>query len=115
MAMQNAIIIYDSEGNDWFEDTDVYTPHIASDLLEYIYDQDTLLEAMNRAVQVCLHMHVPVQKHFRHVYVPDASGFVKEDWALSDFAYYLLLLNGRAENADVAYAQAYAIHRAFCK
>jgi len=115
MAPQNAIIIYDVEGSDWFSDTDAYTPHIASALLNTIYDQETLQEAMNRAVQVCLHIHVPVQKHFRHVYVPDASGLVREDWALSDFAFYLLLLNGKAENADVAYAQAYAIHKAFCK
>jgi hypothetical protein len=116
MAIPNAtIIVYDPEGNDRLLDTDATTPHIASSLLDDVYDQDTLREAMGRAVQVCLHMHVPIHQHFRHVYVPDASGHVVEDWALSDFAFYLLLLNGRAENADVAFAQAYAIHKAFCK
>jgi hypothetical protein len=115
MADQNAIIIFDSEGNDWPFESEVHTPHIASTLLECMYDQDALQDALNIAVQVCLHMHVPVQEHFRHVYVPDPSGSTQEDWALSDFAFYLLLLNGKADNADVAYAQAYAIHRAFCR
>lgn len=115
MTMQNPIIIYNSEEGDWFPDADIHTPHVVSALIDTVFDKDTLKDAMNRAVQVCLHIHVPVWKHFQRVYVPDVSGSVHEDWALSDFAFYLLLLNGNAENVDVAYAQAYVIHRAFCK
>lgn len=116
MAEQGAIILYSDDREETMSYAYVHTPHVASTLLdEGLYNQAALGEAMKRAIQICLYLRVPVQQHFRHIYVHGAAGHVQDDWALSDLAFYLLLLNGEAQNPDVAFAQAYAIHRAFCR
>jgi hypothetical protein len=116
MAEQRAIILYGDGQEERFSYAYVHTPHVASSLLDDgMFDQDALQDALQRAIQVCLYMHVPVHQHFRHIYVQSATGHAKDDWALSDFAFYLLLMNGRSLTEEVAYAQAYALHRAFCR
>ena len=93
----------------------IHTPHIASMLIDdAVYIDDAALEAaMQRTFQVCLQLDIPIHQHFRRIYVHNASGHVHDDWALSDLAFYLLLLNGDAHHSSVASAQAYAIRRAF--
>ncbi len=93
----------------------VHTPHMASVLVEdYVFSDESALEAaIERTFQVCLHLNIPIHQHFRRVHVHDVSGHIQEDWALSDLAFYLLMLNGDVHNTMVAQAQAYAIRRAF--
>jgi hypothetical protein len=116
MAEQGAVILYGDGQEEYYSHPYVHTPHVASALVDDgLYDNEVLEEAMKRAIQVCLYMNVPVQHHFRHLYVQSDTGSTQEDWALSDFAFYLLLMNGRSLTEDVAYAQAYALHHAFCR
>ena len=115
MAEQVSIIVYGDDREETISYTYVNTPHVASTLLDDVYDESMLAEAMEQARQVCLHMHVPIQQHFQHIFVHGASGHIQDDWALSDFAFYLLLMNGNAHHADVARAQAYAVFKAFCR
>ncbi|MFA0960502.1 hypothetical protein AB9P05_01720 [Roseivirga sp. BDSF3-8] len=58
-----------------------------------------LSQAINRAMQVCALSGMPVDKHFRCVYLSDeVSKTVCQDWKLSKLAYTLVLLNGKPEN-----------------
>ena len=93
----------------------IHTPHIASILIdEDVYADAVALDAaLQRTFQVCMHLGIPIHLHFRRVHVYDASGPIQDDWALSDLAFYLLLLNGDTHHAAVASAQAYAIRRSF--
>jgi hypothetical protein len=117
MLGQGTIILYNDDREEAFSHPYVNTPHLASTLLDDgIYkDERSLEDSLSLATQVCLYLHIPVQEHFRHIYVRGGSGKSEDDWALSDFAYYLLLMNGKANYGDVAYAQACMLRRAFCK
>lgn len=115
MEERFAIILWDDEREEQFFFSAPYinTPHRASMLIdESVYrDPDDLDAAISRSFQVFLNMHLPIQEHFRRLHVHDAQGHIEEDWALSDLAFYLLLLNGDIQSAAVAEAQAYAIRR----
>jgi hypothetical protein len=114
MADHTAIIVYSSGSEEPLDRDFVSTPHLASSLLdEGIYDEDGLQQAMEKAMLVCMQVRIPIRRHFRRLHVRDGHGQVEEDWALSDFALYLLLLNGNVALAPAAYAQAYAIYKAF--
>lgn len=88
-------------------------PHIASALVdEQVYSSTELLEAaISRAFQICLQLGIPISTHFRHIHVFSGDGETAVDWALSDLAFYLLLLNGDAANERVACAQGWAIRK----
>jgi hypothetical protein len=114
MAEQRAIILYSDDREESASYRYVHTPYVAGTLLDDgLFDETALQEAMQRAVQVCLYMRVPIWQHFRHIYVHNASGHVQDDWALSDLALYLLLLNGNTASAAAAFAQAYAVRNIF--
>lgn len=116
MAEHTAIIVYSSGSEEPLDRDFVSTPHLASSLLDDgIYDEAGLHEAMEKAMLVCMQVRVPIRRHFRRVHVRDGGGQAQEDWALSDFAFYLLLVNGNVAYAPAAYAQAYAIYRAFAQ
>jgi hypothetical protein len=117
MGDHRAIILYQDDREENFEHPYVHTPHLASILLEEgLYDSPAALDAsMVVARQVFLYLKIPIQEHFRHVYVRDSAGGSEEDWALSDLAFYLLLMNGKAHPEEVAYAQACMLQKAFCK
>ena len=65
--------------------------------------------ALDRAFEVCKQIGVPIDLHFRRIYVHDSSGSSRCDWALSDLGWYLILLNGGVNNPHVAKAQAFAL------
>jgi hypothetical protein len=115
--VEQAIILFDDNREEYRAHPYVHTPHLASTLVdEGLYtDQQALAHSLALATQVCIYLHIPVGDHFRHIYVHGSSGLSQEDWALSDFAYYLLLMNGKAHPEDVAYAQACVLRHAFCK
>lgn len=115
MEERFAIIRWEDEQEEQFYFSAPYinTPHRASMLIDdAVYkDPEDLDAAISRSFQVFLNMNVPIQEHFRRMHVHNAQGHVEEDWALSDLAFYLLLLNGDVHNSVVAEAQAYAIRR----
>lgn len=117
MLEQHAIIVYQDEREEYFERPYVHTPHLASTLLDDgLYDTPEALEAsITLARQVFLYLKLPIQEHIRHVYLRDGAGSSEDDWALSDLAFYLLLMNGKAHPEEVAFAQACMLRRAFCK
>lgn len=94
-----------------FADSFVNTPHRASMLLEdSVYsDLQELDAALHKSFMICMNLHVPIQEHFQKLHVHNVAGHVDEDWALSDLAFYLLLLNGDVHKSAVAEAQAFAI------
>lgn len=80
--------------------------HLASELVEefgYKREEDLLL-AMNEAFNLCMVMHIPINLHFRKVYLYEKGGLIT-DWMLSDFGSYLLLVNGNTSNPYVARAR----------
>jgi hypothetical protein len=116
MAEQFAIVRWDDDREEEaYGAAFIHTPHLASVLIdECVYDDASALDAaMQRTFQVCLQLQVPIRQHFQPVHVHDMSGHIQDDWALSDLAFYLLLLNGNARNEAVAYAQAYAVRHVF--
>lgn len=116
MAEHFAIIRWDDEREEYGHSAPyINTPHIASSLIdESIYDDEASLDAaLERTFQVFLIMQIPIQQHFRKVHVHDSEGHVQEDWALSDLAFYLLLLNGDVHKPPVARAQAFAIRHIY--
>ncbi|MBS1615080.1 MAG: hypothetical protein JST06_03080 [Bacteroidetes bacterium] len=114
MPIQRAIIVYENGEEAWESPGHNHLPHRASSLLEDgIYDESGLKQAMLRAFSVCMQVQIPIQQHFRKVHVHSLSEQVAEDWALSDFAFYLLLMNGDVTRPESAFAQAYAVFKAF--
>lgn len=117
MEERFAIIRWEDEREEelLYSAVNVNTPYRASILLEEsIYnDAQELDAAIHRSFQVFLNMQVPIQQHFRQVHVHNADGHVNDDWALSDLAFYLLLLNGDVHKSDVARAQAWAVRQIF--
>jgi hypothetical protein len=114
MAEALAIIQWqDGSEERFFGESSVHTPHLASVLLELGAYQDTqdLETAIQRAFQICLQLRIPITRNFQPIHVYDDRGEVESDWALSDLAFYLLLLNGNAQNPDVAHAQAWALRK----
>jgi hypothetical protein len=115
--VEQAIILFEDNREEYRTHPYIHTPHLASSLIDdgYYSSEQSLADSLTLATQVCIYLHVPVQDHFRHIYVHSSSGLSEEDWALSDFAYYLLLMNGKAHPEDVAFAQASILRHAFCK
>ncbi|MEO9485238.1 MAG: hypothetical protein ABJG47_17395 [Ekhidna sp.] len=76
----------------------------ASSLMQTSLDQ--ISETVNRAIKVCLAQKIPVNEHFKRVYIVDAETHeIIRDWKLSRLGYALVLLNGNTENPLVANTQ----------
>jgi hypothetical protein len=115
MQERFAIIRWDDEREEeqLFSAASINTPYRASMLLdEAVYEDQTDLDAaIHRSFQVFLNMQVPIQEHFKQVHVHNSEGHLEDDWALSEIAFYLLLLNGDVHKSAVAEAQAYAVRQ----
>jgi hypothetical protein len=89
-----------------------YVPlrHMASELKEeYGYKSDEELhDAIKNTFDICCMLDIPINLHFRNVYIYEGNS-LKSDWLLSDLASYLLLINGNAHNPNVAKARLYLI------
>ncbi|MGV8878905.1 MAG: hypothetical protein ACOH2A_07735 [Sphingobacteriaceae bacterium] len=80
--------------------------HLASELMEhfgYQNDQD-MRTALIRTFEICCALKIPINQHFKKIYRCQESALIT-DWQISDFASYLLLLNGNSRNPNVAEAQ----------
>jgi hypothetical protein len=85
--------------------------HLASELVEaYGYHGQELNAAMEHAFNVCLALHIPIEFHFRRVYLA-GNHQLATDWMLSDLGSYLLLMSGNSHNPNVARARLYACTR----
>lgn len=85
--------------------------HLASELLgEYGYDDENMKDALDKALELCMVMDIPIALHFRKVYLYEGES-LKTDWMLSDLASYLVLVNGDIHNPNVAKARLYLLHK----
>src|SRR5688572_27080523 len=76
-----------------------FLPYKASELFYYgMNSLDELEEAVNRAMVVCRHGGITIEKNFRALFVASNNGLIKE-WRLSDLARKLILLNANPANA----------------
>lgn len=66
-------------------------------------DSSSLKKAINKAMTVCLTLNIPVHENFQQY----ESETEKNDFKLSRFACYLIVMNGDVRNPMVAKAQAY--------
>ena len=94
----------------------VNTPHIAGALIEEaVFPDDACLAlALQQVFRVFIHLEIPIHLHIKPIHVHDISGHIEEDWALSDLAYYVLLLNAEKNSDASMIAQAFALSR-LCK
>lgn len=105
MSMLN---IYEPIDNNWQTSFLRHVPlrHMASELVEEFgyKDAEELQQAMDSAFEVCYLLHIPIDLHFRKVYVY-SNNTLGTDWLLSDLGTYLLLINGDVHNPNVAKAR----------
>ena len=88
---------------------DSYSHWLSELAKEFDYDDEKeLQQAILRSFDLCCSMNIPIEENFRKVYRFSNKG-VQEDWQVSDFACYLLTINGRPSNPQVARAQLWGI------
>jgi len=78
--------------------------YLASDLLNKGFKADEILEALNKAMNICRTAKRPVKKHFMPLYV-DRDGVTIRDCKLSLLGYRLLLLNANPKHPATAHFQ----------
>ena len=60
---------------------------------------DEICSAVERAMQVCNHNGLPVNDHFKPIFVSDNDAHtVCKEWKLSRLAYMLVMMNGASDN-----------------
>jgi hypothetical protein len=72
-------------------------------LLNALHDESELEAAVQKAFTACLVAGLPVQRHFKHIFV--CAGEIKEDWLVSGLAIQLIVLNADVSNPLVAKLQ----------
>ncbi len=106
--------IYDPYDEVFYESPfrEVPLVHLVSEIAsELQWENEADQEAnLKKAFDVCYHMHIPINRHFRKIFIFDAIGLTT-DWLISDFGSYLLLINGNTQNYRVAKAQVYILDR----
>ncbi len=102
------LIVYDpyEEWTGSFDAEQVQLKHLAGELLQDIgiHDATELQQILERAFDVCCQVNLPIEQHFKKVFL-FSDGQLITDWLLSDMASYLLLVNGDPRNYNVARAQ----------
>lgn len=79
--------------------------YFASELTELgVMENDDMLQAINRAMQICRTNGIPVRAHFKSIYL-SRGGQLFADWRLSDLGRKLVLLNGNPLNPVIARLQ----------
>lgn len=69
-----------------------------------IVDADEMAASLNRAVQACGSLNVPLHRNFKKVFRSDGKNIIM-DWQLSPLACYLIVINCNPSNEHVAKAQ----------
>ena len=84
---------------------DIRLTHLASDMFVYgFHNSNDLADAIERAMNVCRTLQIPIRRNFKPVYIYRDSGIIK-DWRLSDLGRKLVILNGNSKNPYVAKLQ----------
>lgn len=83
---------------------DLQFTHLASELFVYGFNTEELSEAIERSLNVCRTMGIPVRQNFKPVYIYRDTAIIK-DWRLSDLGRKLVILNGNGKNPYVAKLQ----------
>jgi hypothetical protein len=79
-----------------------------SDIMERldIGDADEIAHSVERALQACGCLHIPLDQNFKKVYLSDGKNMIA-DWKISPLACYLIVINCNPGNERVAKAQLY--------
>lgn len=87
----------------------------ASELVDLGFESyEEVVQSIARAIHVCNNCGVPVNKHFKMIYVADETDHtVRRDWRLSKLAYSLVMLNGAPDNPAVGHAQIEVLRQYF--
>jgi hypothetical protein len=67
-------------------------------------DLEEFHEAVKRAMELCIHAGISLDKHFKRVYKCSFNGILY-DWKLSVLGFKLVCLNGSSANPKVAQMQ----------
>jgi hypothetical protein len=80
--------------------------YYASDIMDKLgcEKDEEIDEAIQRVVQVCQSLNIPLKRNFRRIYRYDGFKMIT-DWKISPLACYLLMINGNPCNPNVAKAQ----------
>ncbi|MEQ9403592.1 MAG: damage-inducible protein D [Cyclobacteriaceae bacterium] len=81
-----------------------------------IINSEELLNAIERAMKVCILGGLSVHNHFRAFYIADENRHeMQKDWRLSKLAYALLILNSDVENPIVGKLQIELLRKYNCQ
>ena len=86
-----------------------FTYWLATDLMKWLgySTAQSWNNVINRAIQTCTTLSMPIFDHFIQVQVAVDGGKTTQDFKLSRFACYLVAMNGDNKKENVALAQAY--------
>jgi hypothetical protein len=75
----------------------------AADKMEF-GNTEELTQAVQRAMEICLHAGLTIEANFKLIYKCSAEGIVY-DWKLSVLGFHLVCLNGSSANPKTAHMQ----------
>jgi hypothetical protein len=80
--------------------------YMASDIMEMlaIMDSDEIAASIERAIQVCNILRIPLRRNFHKVFSFDGKDLTC-DWKISGLACYLIIINSDPKHEGVAKAQ----------
>lgn len=68
-------------------------------------NSEEVIRAVEHAMKVCIISEIPVQQHFKAIYVANNQQKIMKDWMLSRLGFALVMLNGDPENPTVGKLQ----------
>lgn len=96
----------EEHNHQWFYETRLrYFAHDVLEMLE-VTDQLEAAYSLNRTFQACKTLGIPLDKNFKRVYRFNGKDLI-EDYKISPFACYLLIINCNPSHESVAKAQLY--------
>ena len=69
-----------------------------------LLEDEELQSAINRALKICLSLHISIDENFRTIYRFNGNDLIT-DWKISPLACYLITINANPSNPKVAKAQ----------
>lgn len=88
------------------QNTVAHLRYYASEVIESLglYEEEELRTAVNRALNICSTLHIPINSNFRTIYRYNGNNLIT-DWKISELACYLIIINANPSNTKVAEAQ----------
>lgn len=98
--------VYQSATLEWFKDAliDEKLCRDSGDLKSIGLKNEDLMQAIRQAMNVCLAAGLPIQEHFKLVYISD-NQTISPSWKLSETAFKLVIVNANTANPIVANLQ----------